>query len=93
MSCPSVTCCPPSPFTTVGNAPVSSNACVGAACCPDNPFVLVPDAPIPPQSVTCNSLNEFSVWFEGAPVLCESGDEDFSIWFEAAPFVEKSDTY
>jgi len=50
MSCPSTTCCPPSPFTTVGKtAAPSANSCNAASCCPSTVFTLIqiPKVPIP----------------------------------------------
>lgn len=86
-----VECCPPDPFVAVGgSAEPSDQGCGQQECCASPVFSLIPDKlgfPI------CESLDDFTVWFEGVPTLCTSGDLDFGIWFEGAPFVEKSDIY
>ena len=92
-TCPPLECCPPPRFPTIGTVPLASDAnCLRQECCDASLFSVVP-SPITPVAVTCNYLNEFNVWLDGAPVLCSSGNEEFGLWFEGAPFVEKSDNY
>lgn len=69
--------------------------CVNAIeCCDPSPFPPITNrGNTPVYGVTCNAMNDFGVWFEGAPVLCASGDPDFKLWIDGAPFVEQSSTY
>lgn len=93
-NCPNTKeCCPPSLFFGLSTASaLAGTECAAIECCDPGIFAVIPE-PVTPETPTCTALNEFGIWFEGAPVLCESGDEEFALWLEGSPFVEKSDTY
>lgn len=89
----SVECCPDDPWSVVevSATPPDDSACGTEECCVDEVFSTIPDTT--PAVPTCDAEDNFGVWFEGAPLICSSGDENLGLWFEGSPFVENSDSY
>jgi hypothetical protein len=86
-------CCDPSPFSLYSqSSPASTTGCGAAECCPPEVFDFIPTTP-PIGNPTCELMDGFGLWLDGAPIPCESGDEGFLLWNEGEPLVEKSDTY